>query len=86
MKAKKNSPFVTFCPYYINIDRLIDISASLSNGYSKYEDIEISTAASQSKSKSLSGKHKNKFFSLGFDVGTSSAIDSTESKKIKRMN
>ena len=86
MQVKKNSFFATFCPYYINIDRLVDISASLSYGYSEYEDIEISTVTSQGKSKSLSANHKNKFFSLGLDVGASSAADSTESKKIKRIH
>lgn len=86
METEQNSPWITFCPYYINIDRLIDISASLSNGYSEYEDIEISKTTSQDKSKAFSGKHPNKFFSLGFESSSSSIIDSAESKKVKRIH
>lgn len=75
-----------FCPYYINIDRLIDISASLSDGYSEYEDIEVSKVESNSKNKSFSGKHSSKFFSLGFEGEVSSGVDSAETKKVKRIH
>jgi len=75
-----------FCPYYINIDRLIDISASISDGYSDYEDIETSKVASKNKSKSFSGKHSNKIFSLGFGRDSTSGTESTETKKVKRIH
>lgn len=81
MSATEKGVRSIFCPYYINIDRLFDITASLSNGYSEYEDIEVSKVTSNSKSKSFSGKHSNKIFSLAFEREFSSGDDSTETKK-----
>lgn len=75
-----------FFPYYINTDRLIDISASLTKGYAEYEEVSIERELSKNKSKSLKGQYSNKLFTI--DAGLESDIvnGSKETATCKRTH
>ena len=79
-------PSPAYFPYYINTDRLVDISASLSNGYAEYEEVEVERTFSKSKGKSLKGKHSNTLFSIEGEINFQDSGEGKERSKSKRIH
>lgn len=75
-----------FFPYYINIGRIIDIYATISKGYTEYEEVLIEKEMSRRKSKGLKGNHTFKWFSVEGEIESHTEDSSKETSKSKRIH
>lgn len=74
------------CPYYINSDRLLDLLASVKDGYDGTEEIEMSVTATHRKSRGFKGVFEKSPFSISAEGNKETKKEENEKKKTIRTH